>query len=44
VLVVGDQPGRRSLLTRLDRGDELIAQRSREGELRDWQIVGGNGE
>jgi len=27
-----------------DRGDELIAQRSREGELRDWQIVGGHGE
>ena len=42
-LVVRDQPGRRGLLTRQDRGDELIAQRSREGELRDWQIVRGHG-
>jgi len=43
VLVVGDQPGRRGLLTRQDRGDELIAQRSRESGLRDWQILGGHG-
>ena len=43
VLVVCDQPGRRGLLACQDRGDELIAQRSREGELCHWQIVGGHG-
>ena len=43
VLVVGDQPGCRGLLTRQDRGDELTTQRSREGELRDWQIIGRHG-
>jgi hypothetical protein len=43
VLVVCDQPGRRRLLTRHDRSDELIAQRSREGEFRDWQIVSRHG-
>jgi hypothetical protein len=43
VFVVCDQPGGRGLLTRQDCGDELIAQRSWEGELRDWQIVGEHG-
>jgi hypothetical protein len=43
VFVVCDQTGRSGLLAGQDGGDELIAQRSREGELRDWQIVGGHG-
>jgi hypothetical protein len=43
VLIVCDQPACRGLLTRQDRGDELIAQRSGEGELRDWQIIGRHG-
>jgi len=43
VLVVREQAGRRGLLTRQDRPDELIAQRSREGELNDGQVTGGHG-
>ncbi len=43
VLVAGGQPGCRGLLTRHDRGDELITQRPGEGELRDWQIIGRHG-
>jgi 6-phosphofructokinase 1 len=39
VLVVRDQPGCRGLAARQDRGDELVAQRSREGELRGRQAV-----
>ena len=43
MLVAGGQPGCRGLLTRQDRGDELITLRSGEGGLRDWQIIGRHG-
>jgi hypothetical protein len=37
-LVTRQQPGRRGLLAAEDRGHELVAERPREGELRNRQI------
>jgi hypothetical protein len=42
-LIICDQASGRSLATCDDRGDELIAQRSGEGELRDRQILRSHG-
>jgi hypothetical protein len=38
-LVTHQQPGRRGLLATEDRGHELVAERPREGELRNRQIL-----
>jgi hypothetical protein len=41
MLVICHQPGRSGLAATQDRSDQLVAERSREGELRNRQVFRG---